>query len=155
MVDDPKNFPHVRVVSCGLKNAANYEEDKAARAAIRTSLVESGDSMSHIEFARELELDIDVYGGTQSAVWAWLAAMNVGNQDDDTTIVCGYIRGDDFWHTKSEWEWTVDYMVKLANPKGVHFMFPLEWTTKKENVAKYLKHPSVFYKLSWVATPKR
>lgn len=153
MMSNPEKFPRVRVVGCGLKGANNYVEDKEARTKIADILkldTTSSKLGSHITYWGKSELDFDIRGGIQATVWAALAALSVCRDDSDVRIVCGYIKGDDFWHYKTHFEQAVRSLVAItADSTRVSFHYPWEWNEKKEIVNYYLHHPEVFSNISW------
>jgi len=146
MVSRPEEYTNVRVVSCGLKNAFNYEEDKKARDNIKTILDIA--NKPHINL-KECELDINTAAGIQSSIWATLSAMNISDSDEGIVLTYGFIRGDDFWHYRHDFESAVKYLTRIHCNVTPKFSYPLEWKYKKEFVKWYLHYPSVFNALSW------
>lgn len=145
MVSRPEEYPDVRVIGCGLKNANNYEEDLRARKKIAEILSIPNRNISYAE----QELDITTARcSTQLPMWAWLSSINVGGEAD-TTMVYGFIRGDDFWHSKHEFETAVKNLTATHSSSNITFSYPFEWLTKKEFVSWYLNYSEVFRSLSW------
>ena len=149
MVAKPAQYPTVRVVSCELKNAANHAEDAKAKKAIIEIL--KLDKNLRFELIESTDFNIVAQGGGQAPIWALLTAMNVSSRDASTVELCyGYIRGDDFWHFRPEFESAARSIAKIAAPEiNVKFTYPLEWLTKKEFTSWYMNYPDVFDHLSW------
>lgn len=146
MVARPQEFPNVHVIGCGLKNANNYEEDKAARTKICSIL--DIVTRSNIRYS-EQELDVTASCcGVQAPMWAWLSAINVSAYDAETTMTYGYIRGDDYWHYRPDFETAVKGLAAIHSPSKLSFYYPLEWLTKKEIVKSYV-NSGVFHAISW------
>ena len=147
LISDPVKYPSVRVVSCGLKNTFNYEEDKLARENIAKIL--NLTELKNVEYVTE-EVQCGGPGGSQATVWAWLSAMYVDILDENNVeLVYGYIRHDDFWHKRTQFESAVESLVKIHSAVKPTFCYPLEWKTKREVVSTYLHYPEVFRALSW------
>jgi len=138
-------FPSVALVSCGLTNANNYAEDKKARETI-IDLLELKTNPRF--FLIEKDMEASWRGGTQATAWAWVAAMNVA-YDKEATLYFGYIKGDEFWHYKHEFETSVRSLASIHSSAKVNFSYPLEWLVKKEILSWYIHHPKVFDSISW------
>ena len=150
MVANPDKFQSVRLVSATV-NSANLEEDKLAREKI-LKILDIEHNGRFLVYNNDLDgLHID--GAGQSFVWAFLAAGCARKFGDEVELCFGYIRGDDLWHYKHEFETAVRAMIDLKRspdpgPK-VNFYYPYEWATKKEIVCRYLNYPEVFSAISW------
>jgi len=151
------------VVSCYLENASNREEDRAARVKIKDYVYnQSGldqSILSRISFYESV-LDWHSPEGSsawQSSVWAFLAGNSVILMENShCSVSFGYIKGDDFWHCRHEFEKIVRSIVDLNgsikdrhSDYGVYFHYPYEWSTKKDILVEYIKFPSVFGMISW------
>lgn len=148
MISRPEEYPSVRVISCGLKNANNFLDDKKSREVISKAL--DLKNRPNITWEDMDVLDFNGVGGMQATIWAWLSAMNVTYLDTETVFVYGFIRGDDFWHYRNSFESAVRNLVAIKEDGvSVSFSYPLEWKYKKEFVNWYLHYPEVFYGLSW------
>ncbi len=145
ILSNPEQFQNVRIIGCGLKNTFNYEQDKTARQKIAEILKKSHSNFSYVE----QELDLNCLCSTQMPVWACLSAINVSPLDTDTTMLYGYIRGDDFWHYRHEFETAVKAVVASYSSTKLTFGYPLEWKYKKELVSWYIHYPEVFNSISW------
>jgi len=149
MLTDSARYPKIRVVSYGVKAIHNCEEDKNARKAISKLLdLEKNARFEMIDF------DIDYFpfiSGSQAKLWACLASMFVSAVDNPLEIVFGYIKHDDFWHERPEFEAGIKNLIQFGQhcEFNVKFNYPLEWMTKKEMLSKYLGHSDVFDRLSW------
>lgn len=145
LFSNPEKYPKVLVVGVGLKNANNYKEDKEARQKIATILgLEKPGRINYIE----REIDISVVSGTQSMVWALVSSMAV-SQSDKPIFLYGYIRHDDFWHNRHNFEEAVKHLCQINGCRAVSFDYPLEWKTKKEIISLYINYPEVFRNISW------
>ena len=76
---------------------------------------------------------------TQPYIWATSLAFNVDLSKYEK-IVFGYIRGDDFWHIRPDFEtiMTASQRMLLRGPPPV-FDYPLEWATKEKIVDEYYR----------------
>jgi hypothetical protein len=147
-VSYPDVYKNARVVGCGLKNAPNYEDDKVARESISKILdLKNRPNVTYIE--EEIETTSQS-SGTQANVWAWLSSMHIDHSAEDVELNYGYIRHDDFWHFRKEFEGAVKNLVGIDNKHiKITFDYPLEWLLKKDFVEWYLHYPEVFESISW------
>ena len=147
MVGDPTAYPKVRLISCGLKNANNYKEDKEAREKIIEILKLKDNNQFEII---NNELEVISCLTLQSPVWAWLSVTNISRLDSGIKLCYGFIRGDDFWHYRLPFEEAIKNMVAIsADGMKLEFQYPLEWLHKKEFLKWYINFPEVFKCISW------
>lgn len=140
-------YEKILVVTAKLGNAANVEEDARARHDILEYLRINDNRIEKRYTFMNSTLDLALNGGIQSMVWAMLASMAT-ERYENFDLQMGFIRGDDYWHYKTEFETAVRNLCSI-NDKTPHFVYPLEWMYKKEFVWMYAQHPRVFDMISW------
>lgn len=122
-------------------NERKAKKEKESREIIKT-LISTKYNKLYID--NELQLGdirpIGILHLTQPALWAAAIAF-YGNEYD--TIVMGYIKEDNFWHHRNDFEIAVQrlYNITHLNKKILTFWYPFEWHSK-ENILKevYLKN---------------
>ncbi len=122
----------VNTISVNHTQIPANDESKLARIA----LLEKFDKLFPDRLSNRIEVDIDHRGGSidyfngliQPTLWLLHAAQYLGETED---LFVGYIRGDDFWHYKTEIVTAFNSLQAVANRTG-KLLFPLEWLSKED-----------------------
>ena len=148
------------VVSCDLDATANRVEDKKARDDIKKFILESNvispqvkDRISFYETKLEWNSPPNACSA-QAPIWGFLIGNSVPVTEDPVFISFGYIKGDDFWHNRENFEKIVrsivDWNFKWKDIKpNLSFYYPVEWKTKRDLLIDYVNHREVFDLISW------
>ena len=84
----------------------------------------------------EIKIDTGIQAAiiNQPAMWLSTVLPYINFTNDDVTIYFGYIKHDDFWHIKSDFETIIHDFAKLRNagktPHTIEIKYPLEWLEK-------------------------
>jgi hypothetical protein len=143
------------VISVYHENIPNKEEDKLARDRIKEILMkEFPDEMKYYFSFREIKISDGGIAG-QASIWPAFALTdsNLAN-GDDINLWFGYVKGDDFWHSKGYYENLYSAYEKIigdytGNKSKIIANFPFEWFYKNQLVYLYSTVPSVFDAISW------
>lgn len=78
---------------------------------------------------------------TQPYVWATSMSYNV-DFHNYSSLVFGYIKTDDFWHVRHDFETVIhaSHKLLLADGEVPLIEYPLEWYNKTDVIAKYYKY---------------
>ena len=89
----------------------------------------------------------------QPYIWATSVAWNV-DFDKYTKLVFGYIKGDDFWHVKNEFETVLRASHKLLLQPGnvPPIEYPLEWLTKPYIMRDFYRNLPEVLKLTYTCS---
>ena len=146
--------PRYNVISVYHENIPNKEEDKIARDRIKEILYrEFPEEMNYFSF-QEIKMSDGGIAG-QASMWPAFALTNSNLANgDDINLWFGYVKGDDFWHSKAHYEnLYVIYEKIIADYTGhkskIIANFPFEWFHKNELVYMYSTVPNVFNAISW------
>jgi hypothetical protein len=150
MVANPDKFSRVDVVSCEVDCTNNVKEDKGAREAIIKQLDNYDKEWKQRFTIIDLKQELRFVGHCiQAALWAFVAGTS-GRHNEDLEFYMGYIKGDDFWHFRTDFEDAVRSMAKVSTEQNqISFVYPWEWQTKRELLQNFVRYPNVFYDLSW------
>ena len=88
-------------------------------------------------------------GAQQAALWLSMGVVYLGPNED---LYVGYVRGDDFWHYRQDYDWGFTYLRHLSNRTG-KWIAPLEWV-KKHEVIERLKKADLYRLVWWCEDPK-
>jgi hypothetical protein len=151
MVARPVEFPKVDIVSCEVDCTNNVKEDKAAREAIIKQLDNYDASWRKRFNIIDLKQELRFVGQCiQAALWAFVAGTSGQQGDDHVEFYMGYIKGDDFWHFRTDFEEAVRAIAKMGAEKNqISFVYPWEWQTKMVLLHNFVRYPNVFHELSW------
>jgi hypothetical protein len=142
------------VISVYHENIPNKEEDKNARDSIKCILNKQfPEEMNRFSF-REIKMSDGGIAG-QASMWPAFALTDSNQANgDDINLWFGYVKGDDFWHSKGYYENLYAAYEKIigdytGNKSKIITNFPFEWFYKNELVYLYSTVPSVFDAISW------
>jgi hypothetical protein len=149
---NPDQYKKVLVVGCELTTTFNCLEDKKAREVISKKFIDDP-RYSHLHFIELDDLKLNFRNGSmigQSSVWALISSGLITEEDSDVVFVYGYIRGDDFWHGRYEFESAVRCLIYLQKKNiKIKFSYPFEWQTKRDILTIYLNFSKIFDEISW------
>jgi 7-cyano-7-deazaguanine synthase in queuosine biosynthesis len=77
----------------------------------------------------------------QPYIWATALSYNI-DMTKYNSLVFGYIKEDDFWHIKAEFETVIhaSHKLLLSDGKVPELTFPLEWLDKSTIIEKYYNY---------------
>jgi len=123
----------VRTISIKHAQIGASKENSAARLSITRKLVEKGYKINNIGEVeindRGLYIEIPKEGIIQPVIWIGIAAAYLQPDED---LAFGYIRTDDFWHYKTEFEYIFTYLTKMMSKSSSNLLFPVQWFEKTE-----------------------
>lgn len=142
------------VISVYHENITNKDQDKEARDRIKEILQkEFPEEIGYFNF-REIKINDGGISG-QASIWPTFALYDASlAKGDDIDVWLGYVRGDDFWHSKGIYLNLYECYEKIihdytGNHSKIKVNFPFEWHYKNELVYLYSTVPDVFGAISW------
>jgi 7-cyano-7-deazaguanine synthase in queuosine biosynthesis len=132
-----------------LNNEGQQYSEYVARQTIRQALEIKFPGKLRCGTDTEIRQEVGVieYGLVQPILWA--ANMVMASPHEE--VYLGYVKGDDFWHHKSDFEEVVSRMAKIMHRK-IKINCPYEWSTKEDLLDIYNKHPEI---LEYISTCER
>lgn len=87
----------------------------------------------------------------QPYLWIMGLLMHLANQGYSyDKLIFGYIREDDFWHFKTNFQEIVLNGQEMAfNHRNTQFEYPLEWYTKYEVYNDFMKEDRIIRDMTW------
>lgn len=145
-----KEKKRVRTISVIHPQIYAVAENAAARLAIHRRLFEMGHILDHVgevvittPTRRHIDIDGANNGGLiQPNIWLGIAASYL-EQDED--LAFGYMRTDDFWHYKTEFNVAFKHFTKILAKESSELIFPLEWKNKAEIIKELLDNDLLKY----------
>jgi len=149
---DAATFDKITVISGDLANANPdcSEQDRTARKNI-TETLHTIKPFDRYNFTTATEINISEVGegSGQSETWAFMASEAVSSEDTYTEIRFGYIRHDDFWHFRPNFENAIYNLCEMTGKHKPTIYYPYEWSLKRDILPIYVKYPFIFKEISW------
>lgn len=121
------------------------EKEKQARESLISHFATKGLHIEHftVEVKSTFPNKSAGYGCTQPLMWIGQILPFLGTGDH---LYMGYIRGDDFWHQRSDFNQGIDHLSKVLH-RDIHMRYPLEWEAKSDIIAALHEHE--IYEKTW------